>query len=81
MTYKDLLAYPSFRVFRRVAATAVSAGLIAFIAKVGVSPDTIVDNLLLLQAEDIVQILKLSLGTALVMGLDKLNRELPNLTK
>lgn len=81
MTYLELLQNPKWRVARRVVYTIIATVLAGLVLKIGLDPNTVVDNLLLIKAEDIVQLLKLALGTALIMGLNKLQHELPNLTK
>ena len=79
MALKDWYASPYARVGRRIAATAIAAGAVIIATKIDFSPARIVDSILALNKPDYIEAAKVSIGTAILMGLDKLKREWKNI--
>ena len=67
---------PAVRVTRRVVVVCLGAGIAMLITKINLSPDQIVDSILALTKQDWLVILKVSVGSGILLGLDKLKREL-----
>jgi len=77
--FTEFYTSPYGRLFRRFWSAGGAAALVVFVGKVGMDPLTIIDKILALSSQDWVYLLKIFLGTGIVLGLDKLRREWQNL--
>jgi hypothetical protein len=67
---------PAVRVARRFVVVFLSAAITVFVTKIDPAPDKIIDSILALTSQDWLYFLKVGLGAGLLVGLDKLKREL-----
>lgn len=67
---------PAVRVARRVLAVMLGAFVAVFLTKVNFAPDQIVDSILAITKTEWIQFVKVSIGSGILLGLDKLKREL-----
>lgn len=67
---------PAVRVARRVLAVALGAFIAVFLTKINLAPDKIIDSILALTQAEWIEFAKVSGGAALLLGIDKLKREI-----
>lgn len=78
--FTRLYASPYGRLFRRFWLAGSAAVLSFFLSKTGLDPVAFIDKTLALNRGDWLFMLKLFIGAGIIAGLDKLRRELPNIT-
>lgn len=67
---------PAVRVARRVIVVFLGAFVAVFLTKINLSPDQLVDSILALTKADWLYFVKVGGGSAILLGIDKLSREL-----